>query len=102
MPIERFYFYARTNSSRLLTNADRVVYWCYAPKLKEKQMTDFVRIGPHIVSKKNISHIKKEIDSVERSMMIIVYFNDSTVLSVRFDNLANLANNFQHLVQSLT
>lgn len=64
-------------------------------------MADFVRIGPHIVSKKNISRISKETDSA-RGLMIIVWFNESSALTIRFDNRTDLTYAFNDLLKDLT
>lgn len=64
-------------------------------------MADFVQVGPHIVSKGDISHITKHIDSVNGSK-IIVCFHYGKELSVRFDSLSELALTFNSLIKNLT
>lgn len=64
-------------------------------------MADFVRIGPHIVAKRDISHINKAISGSAKSVIICRFYNGTT-LNVEFESLSDLAHTFNRLVMELT
>lgn len=67
-------------------------------------MADFVRIGPHIVAKRDISHINKFIScsSGPIKSVIICHFYNGTTLNVEFGSLSDFTHTFNRLVMELT
>lgn len=67
-------------------------------------MANFVRIGPHIVAKSDISHINKATSCSGGSAksVIICRFYNGTTLNVEFESLSDLAHTFNRLVMELT
>lgn len=67
-------------------------------------MADFVRIGQHIVAKRDISHINKTVSCSSGTVksVIICRFYNGTTLNVEFESLSDLTHTFNRLVMELT